>query len=226
MADTAIWNFRQLAHHELDGFGGIGEGMSIQIAKDGRRILWLAHEAPRRTSPRSMSVIRARQKSSPAATCRNRICARTRWRRSATSWRSPTRRHSPAFSPPGSSCSISPCRKTRARSLFRLLRSDFARRPSAVVRRRRIHPYEFRRAGFSANPPPRRPVLSDYRRQEPVQAGRGRALVASRHQRGRQRSRRRSATPRRPTPAFARTTPTSIRNAPIARISVISTAGW
>src|SRR5215471_9787324 len=41
IADTAIWNFRQLAHHELDGFGGIGEGMSIQIAKDGRRILWL-----------------------------------------------------------------------------------------------------------------------------------------------------------------------------------------
>ena len=45
MADTAIWNFKQLAHHELDGFGGIGEGMSIQIAKDGRRILWLAHES-------------------------------------------------------------------------------------------------------------------------------------------------------------------------------------
>jgi hypothetical protein len=45
MTDTAIWNFRQLAHHELDGFGGIGEGMSIQIAKDGRRILWLAHES-------------------------------------------------------------------------------------------------------------------------------------------------------------------------------------
>ena len=39
MADTAIWNFKQLGHHELDGFGGIGEGMSIQIAKDGRRIL-------------------------------------------------------------------------------------------------------------------------------------------------------------------------------------------
>ncbi len=45
MAETAIWNFRQLAHHELDGFGGIGEGMSIQIGKDGRRILWLAHES-------------------------------------------------------------------------------------------------------------------------------------------------------------------------------------
>lgn len=40
-----VWNFRLLAHHGLDGFGGMGEGMSIQIARDGRRILWLAHES-------------------------------------------------------------------------------------------------------------------------------------------------------------------------------------
>src|SRR5205823_8207507 len=39
------WNFNLLAHHELDGFGGMGEGMSVQIAPDGRRILWLAHES-------------------------------------------------------------------------------------------------------------------------------------------------------------------------------------
>ncbi|MGH7112041.1 MAG: LVIVD repeat-containing protein, partial [Stellaceae bacterium] len=45
MTDTAIWNFRQLAQHTLGGFGGMGEGMSIQIARDGRRILWLAHES-------------------------------------------------------------------------------------------------------------------------------------------------------------------------------------
>src|SRR4029078_5036920 len=36
------WNFKLLSHHLLDGFGGMGEGMSIQIAPDGRRILWLA----------------------------------------------------------------------------------------------------------------------------------------------------------------------------------------
>src|SRR5262245_41652745 len=40
-----IWNFKLIAHHLLDGFGGMGEGMSIQIASDGRRILWLAHES-------------------------------------------------------------------------------------------------------------------------------------------------------------------------------------
>ncbi len=44
-SDATAWNFKPLAQHELSGFGGMGEGMSIQIAKDGRRILWLAHES-------------------------------------------------------------------------------------------------------------------------------------------------------------------------------------
>jgi hypothetical protein len=44
-AFPAIWNFRLIAEHRLGGFGGMGEGMSIQIAPDGRRILWLAHES-------------------------------------------------------------------------------------------------------------------------------------------------------------------------------------
>src|SRR5438874_12780430 len=40
-----VWNFKLLAHDLLGGFGGMGEGMSVQIAPDGRRILWLAHES-------------------------------------------------------------------------------------------------------------------------------------------------------------------------------------
>jgi hypothetical protein len=44
-ADTMIWNFKQLGQHELDGFGGVGEGINVQIAPDGRRIMWLAHES-------------------------------------------------------------------------------------------------------------------------------------------------------------------------------------
>src|SRR5262245_10707925 len=44
-SETIAWNFTLLAQHELQGFGGMGEGMSIQIAPDGRRILWLAHES-------------------------------------------------------------------------------------------------------------------------------------------------------------------------------------
>ncbi len=57
-------NFKLLAHHLLNGFGGMGEGMSIQIARDGRRILWLAHEsAPKNftgvdvSDPRSPKIV-------------------------------------------------------------------------------------------------------------------------------------------------------------------------
>jgi hypothetical protein len=59
-----IWNFREIAHHSLDGFGGMGEGMSMQLAKDGRRILWLAHEsAPKNytavdvTDPKTLKIV-------------------------------------------------------------------------------------------------------------------------------------------------------------------------
>ena len=104
MAETAIWNFKQLAHHELDGFGGIGEGMSIQIAKDGRRILWLAHES----APKNFTGIDVSDPRAP------RIVARTDLPQS----RSPIRRRKRVCSPPASSCSTSRCRKTRARSPF------------------------------------------------------------------------------------------------------------
>ncbi|GAB4065215.1 LVIVD repeat-containing protein [Ancylobacter sonchi] len=39
-------NMKLLSHDVLRGFGGIGEGMSMQIAADGRRIMWVAHEGP------------------------------------------------------------------------------------------------------------------------------------------------------------------------------------
>jgi hypothetical protein len=44
--DRALsFNMQLVAHHDLSGFGGIGEGMAMQLASDGRRILWLAHES-------------------------------------------------------------------------------------------------------------------------------------------------------------------------------------
>ncbi len=61
---TLAWNMNLLAHHELAGFGGIGEGMGMQATRDGRRILWLAHEsAPKNftgvdvTDPRQPKVV-------------------------------------------------------------------------------------------------------------------------------------------------------------------------
>jgi hypothetical protein len=57
-------NMRLLAQNDLGGFGNVGEGMVIQLAHDGRRVLWLAHEsAPKNvtavdvTDPRKPSVI-------------------------------------------------------------------------------------------------------------------------------------------------------------------------
>ena len=57
-------NMTLLAQDDLGGFGNVGEGMVIQLARDGRRVLWLAHEsAPKNLTaldvgdPRQPSVI-------------------------------------------------------------------------------------------------------------------------------------------------------------------------
>jgi len=57
-------NTTLLSHHTLNGHGGMGEGMSLQLARGGRRVLWLAHEsAPKNftavdvTDPRKPEVI-------------------------------------------------------------------------------------------------------------------------------------------------------------------------
>ncbi len=46
MSKDDAWNMKLIGHDTLTGYGGIGEGMSIQLARDGRRIMWLAHEGP------------------------------------------------------------------------------------------------------------------------------------------------------------------------------------
>ncbi len=57
-------NMRLLAHHEMNGFGGMGEGIAMQLTNDGRRILWMAHEAAPKdftavdvTDPRNLKVV-------------------------------------------------------------------------------------------------------------------------------------------------------------------------
>jgi len=52
MTESAF-NMKLLAHDELGGFGNVGEGMSLQLAKGGRRILWLAHES----APKNFSAV-------------------------------------------------------------------------------------------------------------------------------------------------------------------------
>src|SRR5258706_13700402 len=54
-------NMKLLSHHELQGFGGIGEGMGMQLARDGRRILWLAHES----APKNFTAVDVTDPGSP-----------------------------------------------------------------------------------------------------------------------------------------------------------------
>lgn len=63
-AQTISRNMKLVSHNELAGFGGIGEGINMQVTKDGRRILWLAHEsAPKNftgvdvTDPKNPKVV-------------------------------------------------------------------------------------------------------------------------------------------------------------------------
>jgi hypothetical protein len=55
-------NMRLLAQHPLDGFGNIGEGMCIQLTRDRRRILWLAHESP----PKNVTAVDVTNPKKPA----------------------------------------------------------------------------------------------------------------------------------------------------------------
>ena len=46
-------NMRLLAHHPLNGFGNCGEGLALQKTRDGRRVLWIAHES----QPKNVTAI-------------------------------------------------------------------------------------------------------------------------------------------------------------------------
>src|SRR5215217_9604916 len=64
-SEPVAWNFKLLAQHELDGFGGMGEGMSVQIAPDGRRIIWLAHES----APKNFTAVDVSDPRQPKMVC-------------------------------------------------------------------------------------------------------------------------------------------------------------
>ncbi len=65
-------NMRLLAQDELAGFGGIGEGMSLQLAKDGRRILWLAHES----APKNFTGVDVSDPRHPKVVCQTELAHR------------------------------------------------------------------------------------------------------------------------------------------------------
>src|SRR5581483_3324309 len=55
-------NARLLAQNDLGGFGNMGEGMAMQCLRNGRRVLWLAHES----APKNFTAVDV---SDPRAPC-------------------------------------------------------------------------------------------------------------------------------------------------------------
>src|SRR2546428_12781699 len=55
-------NMRLLAQHPLNGFGKCGEGMAIQLTRDRRRVLWIAHESP----PKNVTAVDVTDPRQPA----------------------------------------------------------------------------------------------------------------------------------------------------------------
>ena len=59
---TEAKNLRLLAHHDLNGFGNGGEGIALQAARGGRRILYIAHER----APKDFTVIDVTDPTNPS----------------------------------------------------------------------------------------------------------------------------------------------------------------
>ncbi len=64
MSETLSKNMKLIDHNTLGGFGGVGEGMALQVTSKGKRILWIAHEGPPKnfsgvdvTDPKNTKVI-------------------------------------------------------------------------------------------------------------------------------------------------------------------------
>ena len=181
---------RLLAHHELQGFGGMGEGMAMQAARDGRRILWLAHEsAPKNFTGSTSPIPRAPkvvvQTDLPHAKMRSNsldVVGDVM----AVAYQTSAVNMQPAgfdlfdISTPEAPKRIAPLRRVG---------TAFARRARGVVRRRRVRAHGERRGRLQARAIPKDDQfyrIVDVRNpSKPVEAG---PLVASRHARRRRRA--------------------------------------
>ncbi len=69
MAQPESRNMKLIAHDRLAGFGGIGEGMSMQLTANGRRILWLAHES----APKNFTGVDVTDPKNPRVICQTEL---------------------------------------------------------------------------------------------------------------------------------------------------------
>ena len=55
-------NMRLVGHNNLSGFGNGGEGLALQQTRDGRRILYIAHES----APKNFTVVDVSEPTEPS----------------------------------------------------------------------------------------------------------------------------------------------------------------
>ena len=134
-------NFRLIAHDTLAGFGNVGEGVSLQVAARGRRILWMAHEC----APKNFTGVDVTDPRHPRVDRADRAAASQRAFQLAGGLRRPDGGRLPdrhAWRDAGGHRAVRHFQTRRAAQhrLLRLLRPAVARRAPALVRRRQDDP--------------------------------------------------------------------------------------
>src|SRR4030095_10906685 len=179
-SQTLAYNMKLLAHHELAGFGGIGEGLNMQATRDGRRIVWLAHEsAPKNftgvdvTDPRSPRLVvqtelpHNKVRSNSLDVCGD-VMAVAYQVRGGDAPNNPDRiREDLALGPQASRHRSLRCQQagaTPAYFAFRCRGTSFSWSPLPVVRGWRVRPHELGSTGSQAPQSQRPPDLPDRRR--------------------------------------------------------------
>lgn len=69
MTETLSKNMKLIGHSDMSGFGGVGEGMAMQVTKNGRRILWIAHEGP----PKNFTGVDVSDPRNPKVICQTEL---------------------------------------------------------------------------------------------------------------------------------------------------------
>ncbi len=69
MSNASSKNMKLISHNTLTGFGGIGEGVSLQVTKGGRRVMWLAHEG----APKNFTGVDVTDVKKPKVICQTEL---------------------------------------------------------------------------------------------------------------------------------------------------------
>ena len=159
MAQPEAHNFRLISHDTMRGFGNVGEGMSLQLAPGGRRIMWMAHEC----APKNFTGVDVTDPTQAAGDRTDRSAASQRAFQLAGGLR---QYHGGRLPDRHARCDTGGDRAVRhlqagraaQHQLLRLVRPTVARRASAVVHRRQDDALLRRCGGFHAAQPEGRPV--------------------------------------------------------------------